>query len=148
MKKIIKDKVYDTDTAGYIGEYSRLESDSLYWFREELYKKRTGEYFIYGEGGPASKYSEEIDISNRQGSEKITPISFENAKLWGEMHLDAEVYQKEFGVNEDDEKVVNIYVQIPTGLNDKLEARRSSENKTKVAVVIEALEKHLEGEGK
>lgn len=147
MKKIIKDKVYDTSTAGYIGEYSRLETDSRYWFKEELYKKRTGEYFIYGVGLSASTYDELSDVSG-QGSEKITPISFENAKLWGKMHLDAEVYEREFSVNEDDKKVVNIYVQIPTWLNDKLEARRSSENKTKVAVVIEALEKHLKGEGK
>lgn len=145
MKRIIKDKVYDTSTAGYIGEYSRMETDSKYWFKEELYRKRTGEYFIYGVGLSASTYDEVID---RQGSEKITPISFENAKLWGKMHLDAEVYEREFGVNSDDEKVVGLHVQIPIGLNDKLEARRSSENKTKGEVVTEALEKHLRGEGK
>ncbi|MEJ8785021.1 hypothetical protein [Peptoniphilus sp. HCN-40583] len=147
MKRIIKDKVYDTSTAGYIGEYSRMETDSKYWFKEELYRKRTGEYFIYGVGLSASTYDEVIDASS-QGSEKITPISFENAKLWGKMHLDAEVYEREFGVNSDDEKVVGLHVQIPIGLNDKLEARRSSENKTKGEVVTEALEKHLRGEGK
>ena len=49
MKKIINKKLYDTSTATCIAEYSgpaRVSDFSFY--RETLYRKRTGEYFIHG----------------------------------------------------------------------------------------------------
>ena len=59
MKKIINGKRYDTDTATLIGYngYNGSHSDFSYWC-ETLYQKRTGEYFIHGEGGPMSRYAE------------------------------------------------------------------------------------------
>ena len=59
MKKIINNKLYDTDTAkrlGYDGGGDGFDS-----WTEELYKKRTGEYFIYGEGGARTRYGEFVD---------------------------------------------------------------------------------------
>ncbi len=48
MKKIINGKRYDTETAKLIGSdgYSN-PSDFNYW-SEDLYQKKTGEFFLYG----------------------------------------------------------------------------------------------------
>lgn len=51
MKKIIEGKMYNTETATYIGRY-RTDTMSRRDFRyleEELYQKRTKEFFLCGE---------------------------------------------------------------------------------------------------
>lgn len=51
MKKIINGKKYDTETATSVGEYSSNYACSDYkHYDETLYKKKTGEFFLYGEG--------------------------------------------------------------------------------------------------
>lgn len=52
MKKIINGKKYDTDTAKEVG-YSNngLLSTDIDYIEETLYQKKTGEFFLYGEGG-------------------------------------------------------------------------------------------------
>ena len=58
MKKIINGKKYDTETATKIGEYSNGYSTSdFHYIDETLYRKKTGEFFLYGEGGPMTRYS-------------------------------------------------------------------------------------------
>ena len=56
MKKIINGKLYDTETAKLIGRSYHGEGPRDFrHYSEELYRKRTGEYFLYGEGGPMSR---------------------------------------------------------------------------------------------
>lgn len=58
MKKIINNKLYNTDTANsLIYWYNDLPSNDGYYYAEELYIKKTGEYFLYGEGGALSPYA-------------------------------------------------------------------------------------------
>ena len=49
MKKIINNKMYNTETATEVASYDNgcYLSDFRH-FREELYRKRTGEFFLYG----------------------------------------------------------------------------------------------------
>lgn len=130
MRKIIKNKVYDTATAQYIGAYLGDWEDSSRWRREELYKKRTGEYFLYSEG--------------HEEPEKITPLGFNEAKEWGSKHLEKIEYEIEFEVAQDDNAVTRLHVEIPTSLNDRLELERSKIGASKAEVVIEALENYLQ----
>ena len=52
MKKIINGRKYDTETAKEIGYWSNGYPCSDFNHCEEtLYLKKTGEYFLYGEGG-------------------------------------------------------------------------------------------------
>lgn len=139
MRKILKNKVYDTATAQYIGAYLGQWENETRWFREELYKKRTGEYFLYSEGGADSPHGKDGDVS-----EEITPLSFENAKLWGEKRLDPNVCDMEFGIDHDDDAMVRLHVQIPSSLNDYLETERSRSGVSKSEIVIEALENYLQ----
>ena len=64
MKKIIEGKMYNTETATYIGRY-RTDTMSRRDFRyleEELYQKRTKEFFLCGEGGAMTKYAKVIQM--------------------------------------------------------------------------------------
>lgn len=104
MKKIINGKRYDTETAEYIGSTSWGDgpSDFNHW-SEELYRKRTGEFFLYGEGGANSKYREEISMNSWSGGEKIIPLTDDEAREWAEEYLDAEEYEKLFTVTEEED---------------------------------------------
>lgn len=107
MKKIIKGKKYDTDTAELVGEYQYSNQRDFHYVYEELYRKRTGEFFLYGTGGPMSKYSESVGQNEWSGGEAIVPLDLNDAKNWVEEHCDSDKYEELFGVVEDDgEKVV------------------------------------------
>lgn len=114
MKKIIKNKVYDTATAKKLGEWYKNWDNSLYRVTEELYQKRTGEFFLYGCGGPGSKYGVSSGNGNWSSGEEIIPMSYEAAQEWAEKYLDGEEYEAIFGeVVEDDTKTM-VAVYLPT----------------------------------
>ena len=104
MKKIINGKRYDTETAEYIGSTSWGDGprDFNYW-SEELYRKRTGEFFLHGEGGANSKYREEISMNSWSGGARIIPLTDEEAREWAEEYLDSEAYEKLFTVTEEED---------------------------------------------
>lgn len=104
MKKIINGKLYDTDTAKQIDTMYHGDSPSDFrYYAERLYKKRTGEYFLHGEGGPMTQYAVSCGQNQWRGGEKIIPLTYEAAKKWAEENMDADDYQEEFGtVSEDD----------------------------------------------
>lgn len=98
MKKIIHNRVYDTSTAKKFGEYEPNPYQSDFnWFCETLYQKRTGEFFLHGDGNAASKYSKSCGQNEWCGDEKIIPLSYEEARSWAEDHLDADDYIRIFG---------------------------------------------------
>lgn len=83
MKKIINKKLYDTSTATCIAEYSgpaRVSDFSFY--RETLYRKRTGEYFIHGEGGARSRYAS-YEYGLMSWGEQILPLTYDTARAIG-----------------------------------------------------------------
>lgn len=99
MKKIIGGKKYDTDTAQLVADDdNRFDCNALGYVHEWLYRKRTGEYFICGEGGPQSKYAEPCKQAGwaRNGS-AIVPLTDDEAREWGEEHMDVDAYEAEFG---------------------------------------------------
>ena len=109
MKKIINGKMYDTATAKRLGQAhggGQSFRDFQYW-EERLYQKRTGEFFLHGEGGPMTRYAEHIDQNNWSGGERIIPLSVKEAREWAEENLDADDYQEIFGeVSEDGGRTV------------------------------------------
>jgi len=134
MKKIINGKRYDTETATLIGEASYSNrSDFRYW-HEELYQKKTGEYFLYGEGGPASKYSKTIGLNEWTGSEAIVPLTLKEAQEWGEKYLDADEYEKVFGRAEEGKSQIATW--IPNSV--KAEADKLREEGYTLADIFEA----------
>ena len=116
MKEIVNGRMFNTVNAIFVGSdgYS-CSSDFQYW-REELYQKRNGEFFLYGEGGPGSKYREPVDVNCWRGSSDIIPLTFQSAREWAEEHLGPNTYQDIFGpIEEDDSKImVNFYIESST----------------------------------
>lgn len=108
MKKIINGKLYDTDTAKKIGVWDNgYHGGDFKLVVERLYRKRTGEYFLYGEGGPMTQYAEQVGNSWTSG-ESIAPLTFDEARAWAEEKLDADEYAEIFGMPDegDDSKAV------------------------------------------
>lgn len=112
MKKIIKNKVYDTDTAKLLAEYDSGNRGDFHWYCEELYQKKTGEFFIYGEGNAASPYSQKVDTNTWSGSCAIVPMSYDEAREWAEKKLDADEYISIFGEPEEDDSRQSVNISL------------------------------------
>lgn len=79
MKRIINDKVYNTETATHICTYQHSYPSEFSYVKEDLYVSKKGQYFIAYEGGPLSKYAETCG-NNTSGSEGIRLVDDERAK--------------------------------------------------------------------
>ena len=97
MRKIINGKKYDTETAEQLASYwNELSTRDFRHMTERLFRKKTGEYFLYGEGGPASKYAEHCSGGLTDGK-CIIPMFESEAMKWAEEHLDCDEYEAIFG---------------------------------------------------
>lgn len=96
MRKIINGKMYNTETAKRIGFYSWNYVGNFDYFEESLYRKKTGEFFLYGEGGPNSKYGV-WEGNSGSGSAMIKPMSESSAKEWLADHDCVDEYIELFG---------------------------------------------------
>ena len=113
MKKIINGKVYSPDTARMIGSCSNwLDHSDPLWINETLYQKKTGEFFLVGEGGPESKYAEIIGGCRWTGGSKILPLTWEEAKEWAHNYLCKDQYDKIFGDAEDNNRRIVISLSL------------------------------------
>jgi hypothetical protein len=97
MKKIIHGKKYDTDTAESLGYWNNgLDRGKWSFCEEEIYRKKTGEFFLYGCGGPRSSYAKR-DGDMWSGGEDICLLSVAEARDWVEDHLSADSFESIFG---------------------------------------------------
>ncbi len=62
MKKVINGKMYNTETARKMGSGGSvgLSQNDFRYFHENLYVKKTGEYFLAGEGHGMTKYGSTV----------------------------------------------------------------------------------------
>ena len=128
MKKIIDGKLYNTETAQKVAGYSTNDSCSDFSHIEEtLFRKRTGEYFLFGEGGPASKYARRVESNSWSSGSDIIPLSYDDARQWAEDHLDADRYLKEFGPVAEDGSRVSLNLSLPTSIAETI--RREAKQK-------------------
>lgn len=98
MKKIINGKKYNTETAQRVGYWSNNYSCRDFNYCEEtLYKKRTGEFFLHGEGNAMSKYNVSCGQNSWCGGQEIIPVTESEAREWVETHLNADEYEEIFG---------------------------------------------------
>ncbi len=121
MMKIIKGRKYDTATAREVGDYANnSDYSSFSHWDETLYVKRTGEYFLYGTGGPMTKYARRVDDNAWGWGEKIIPLDFDEAREWAEKHMDGEAYEAEFGAVEEDGSRAAVTITLPASMIDQL----------------------------
>lgn len=123
MKKVINGKVYDTDTAQAIGAWDNGQYD-FNRCDETLYRKRTGEFFIYGSGGPMSKYARSEGDNHWTTGAQIIPLSYDAAQKWAEDHLSADEYEAIFGNVEDDGSKTTVLLSMTSSV--ATEAKRAA----------------------
>ena len=110
MKRIINGRRYDTETAKLVGSAGYSNSMDFHFWYEELYQKKTGEFFLYGEGGPRSKYSRQTGQNQWSGGKEIKPLSLKEAQEWAEEYLNADEYEQVFGKIEEDKTQISTWV--------------------------------------
>lgn len=112
MKKVIRGRLYDTETAKSIGSASDTG--------ETLYRKRTGEYFL------------------TSGDRIIKPLAYTEAKEWAENALDGDEWFAEFGEPEENGDKTTMNISVTVGAADIV--KRAAQKKGKsVSETIEAL---------
>lgn len=90
MHKKIGRKIYDTDQATEIGaKHVGFYGDPA-GYEEKLFKKGAGDYFLFGQGGPHSQYSQP----------DLTVLDLENAKTWLTEVAGTEAAAREFAAAE------------------------------------------------
>lgn len=139
MKKIINGKMYDTDTAKVLGTWSSPHSVTDFaYYTETLHQKRTGEFFLFGDGGPASRYAAQVERSRWSSGSKIIPLTWEDAQKWAEEHLDAKDYEAIFGEVSEDDSRVTISLSLPASTLE-LAKRAAAQAGTSLSAYIDHL---------
>ena len=141
MKKYINGRKYDTETAQEVGSWSNhLGYRDFSHCEETLYRKKTGEFFLHGEGGPMTKYAEPANGNMRGSGETIRPMTFDEARQWAEEKLSAEEYEQIFGEIADDDTDVLISAVVKTSSRDRLRRAVEKTGKTAGQILDELIE--------
>lgn len=142
MKKYINGKLYDTSTAKKLAEYEDSYKGQFDWYKEELYQKKSGEFFIYGEGHAASPYAQYSKAAGAWcAGEAIKPLTWEEARYWAETKLSVDEYDEIFGPIEEDTQRTTVTVSLPASTVDKAKreaAKRGDGMSAYIAHLIEA----------
>jgi hypothetical protein len=96
MRKVVDGKLYDTEKATMVAEDGNgLGPNDFKYEFEELYVTQKGAFFLYGEGGPLSSYSEIIG-NGSCGSCEIKPLDKDEAYDWLERYNKVKAIQEYF----------------------------------------------------
>ena len=144
MKKIINGKVYDTNKATRVGVWENgFNYGDFGYCSEDLYQKRTGEFFLHGEGGAMSKYAVSEGNNSWAAGEKIIPVDAQTARKWAEDHLSGEEYEAIFGEIQEDETKKTITVSLQTDNIEKAKRAASERGINLSALIDELISKNL-----
>ncbi len=145
MKKIINGKLYDTATANCVGTWCNTGNDSDFTYcQESLYRKRTGEYFLYGYGGPYSKYAY-VHGDDRGYNEVIMPLKYEAAQKWAEEKLDGDQYIAIFGEIDEDDTHRTMTISISVSAIDRAKRNASRANLSLSAYIEQLISAQKDG---
>ena len=137
MNKIINGKVYNTGTAHKIGTWSNgADRTDFSWVEESLYQKKTGEFFLHGQGGPNTRYAQQLEASRWTGGETISLVSYNSARQWAEDHLTADQYQAVFGEIAEDDSRTTLLLSLPASTVKKIKREAAQAGMTVSAYIV------------
>jgi hypothetical protein len=102
MKRIIKNKLYDTEKSVLVSEFwNGLSHSDFRNLSEDLYRSSKGNWFIHGSGGPMSKYATTCG-NQTSGNEVIILLSDDEAYEFLVKHNDLSAINKYFSERVDE----------------------------------------------
>ena len=135
MRKIINGRRYDTDKATRVA-FDEKHTGSFDDWSESLYRKNTGEFFLFGEGGPMTQYRKRMEDGSLGYGEEIIPLSLDGAKRWCEEHIAADEYEKIFGYDSEDDGSKNtVTIRLSAAAISKLNNVAAETTKTKSDII-------------
>jgi hypothetical protein len=145
MKRIISNKVYDTTTAQELASSERggLSTRDLHYVCETLFRKRTGEYFLFCEGGAGTQYARSISANHWASGETIQPLLYAEAREWAETYLSAEKFESLFGEIAEDSSTTPVTLCLTKAARTALEREQSRTGKTASGIVSELIAANL-----
>lgn len=142
MKKVLNGKLYDTDKAVRMANWENIQDcRSFNHLEETLYRKRTGEYFLHGEGEARTKYAQRYEDNMWGHGEQIIPLTVKAAQEWAEEHLDGDDYEKIFGAVDEESEDVLITFKAPAALDQKLSNKAAELGTSKSDLLRSLIEK-------
>ena len=142
MKKVINGKLYDTSTAQRLASWeNNQDCGSFNHFAEDLYRKRTGEYFLHGCGGPRTQYAQQVEDHMWGSGEAIIPLTVKAAQDWAEEHLDGDDYERIFGAVDEDAEDILLTFKAPVALDRKLQDKAPALGISKSPLLRQLIEK-------
>ena len=136
MKRVIKGKLYNTDTAKECGQHSYSKRGDFHYFSETLYQKKSGEFFLHGEGGAASKYAKSCGQNEWCGDETIIPMTYAEAAQWAEHHLTGDEYEDVFGEVSEDDTLVRMNISMSAAEADIIKKAAAKAGMTVSAYIV------------
>lgn len=101
MKKIIDGKMYNTETATWIGNGGGVSRSDFNYYDEDLYRTKKGAFFLVVEGGPMTKYSRSCGNNCTSGGSRFFVLSDREALAWCERNdVDTDEIQEMFKIEE------------------------------------------------
>ena len=95
-KDNINGVAYNTKTAETIahnGSGKTINHSDERWFTETLYRKKSGEFFLYGSGGIFTKYAKQTGPNSWERSEAILPLTEDEVREWAMNNLGDDGYR-------------------------------------------------------
>lgn len=135
MKKVISGALYDTETAKLLGEDSYSNPGDFQHWTEQLYRTKSGKYFLHGKGGAMTKYAVSVGQNEWSSGEKIIPLDLDSAQKWAEEHLDGDDYLAAFGAPEE-----RTTIMISAATKARLSDIKAKTGKSFGEIVAEAVE--------
>lgn len=98
MKRVINGKRYDTDTATRVHAHDNgAQVNDFHYYSEDLYQKKTGEFFLLKEGGAMSPAGRSLPDGGMGWGEDLYPLTDSEARQWAERNMDADKYEAIWG---------------------------------------------------
>ena len=143
MRKTIANRLYDTATAKAMGNWQRGLASERGHISETLYLKKTGEYFLYCQGGSRSRYAQKIGPNTWASGERIIPVSEEEAHTWAENHLTDAAYNVIFNGRSDEAVLTPLTLMLKAATIERLNRVARERDHEPYEIVEELLAKHL-----
>lgn len=102
---------------------------------QTLYRKQTGEFFLYEKGNAASRYAERRGPSTWTGGTQITLLKEDEAREWVSEYLDADTFLRFFEAQEEPTKIT---INLCQSAQEALERLAKEQNKS-ISEVVEEL---------